>query len=68
MEADRYSKDVLVRSLELQKRSEILRGHGARLRLDSDALRCELDKGSATGASPLARRAPRGHNPGHSAG
>ena len=42
MEADRYSTDVLVRSRELQRRSEVVRRHSAQLRCESDMLRRDL--------------------------
>ena len=42
MEADRYSTDVLVRSCELQRRSELMRRHSAQLRCESDMLRRDL--------------------------
>ena len=42
MEADRYSTDALVRSRELQRRSEVMRRESAELRRDSDMLRRDL--------------------------
>jgi hypothetical protein len=42
MEADRYSTDVLVRSRELQRLSELMRRHSAQLRCESDMLRRDL--------------------------
>ena len=42
MEADRYSTDVLVRSHELQRQSELMRRHSAQLRTESDMLRRDL--------------------------
>ena len=42
MEADPESKDVFVRSHELQRRSELMRRHSAQLRCESDMLRRDL--------------------------
>ena len=42
MEADRYSTDVLVRSAELQRQSELMRRHSTQLRCESDMLRRDL--------------------------
>ena len=42
MQADPESKDVFVRSHELQRRSELMRRESAQLRSDSDMLRRDL--------------------------